>query len=348
MSVFGACILALAVTAVLARVLNPLARRIGLVDRIGGHKQHELEVPLVGGIAMFCGFLFALLALDVPLGEYRALFAGGALLVIVGVLDDFSHLPAWSRLIGQVAAALLMTQWGGVVVADLGPLLGGESVRLGIWAVPFTVFGVVGVINAVNMMDGLDGLAGSISALVVGLLAYLAFFSGQVAAGAILAVLLAAVAAFLGFNLRLPGGRSARIFMGDAGSLFLGFTLAYFLVYLSQEPVNAIHPVTALWLLALPLFEAVTLIIRRVAAGRSPFAADREHIHHALLVRGFGPVGSLLLVVGIAAVFAIAGALADMAGISPWIMFSAFAALFALYALVMFLAWRSGGLRHPG
>ena len=318
-----------------------LARPIGLVDRVGGHKQHDGEVPLVGGIAMFCGFMFAVLALDVPLGEYRALVAGGALLVIVGVLDDLTHLPAWPRMTAQIAAALLMTQWGGVVVTDLGPLLGGDSVTLGVWAVPFTVFGVVGVINAVNMMDGMDGLAGSISAMVMGLLAYLAFSSGQVGASAILAALVPVVAAFLAYNLRLPGRRCARIFMGDAGSLFLGFTLAYFLVRLSQDPVNAINPVTALWLLALPLFEAVSVIIRRLAAGRSPFAADREHIHHALLIRGFGPVGSLLIILAVAGLFAIAGTLADIAGVSPWVMFCAFAALFTLYAVLMFRAWRS-------
>jgi UDP-GlcNAc:undecaprenyl-phosphate GlcNAc-1-phosphate transferase len=327
------------------QVLVPLARRIGLVDRTGGHKRHDREVPLVGGIAMFCGFLFAVLTLDVALSGYRALFAGGALLVIVGVLDDFRQVPAGSRLVAQIVAALMMTQWGGLVVSDLGPLFGSGSVALGIWAVPFTVFGVVGVINAVNMMDGLDGLAGSISALVVTLLAYLAMSAGQVGASAILAVLLSVVIAFLGFNLGLPGGRPARIYMGDAGSLFLGFGLAYFLVQLSQEPVKSIQPVTALWLLALPLFEAVTLIIRRLAAGRSPFSADRQHIHHALLVRGMSPAATLLAILAVSGILAVGGTLASVMDVSAAVMFGAFVALFTAYAAMMSFLW---GRRVPG
>lgn len=341
MRLLFACLLAVTVTAVLIRILIPLAHRIGLVDRVGGHKHHDGYVPLVGGIAMFCGYLFAVLALEIPLGEYRALFAGGALLVIVGVLDDFQCLSTWFRLAAQALAALLMTQWGGVTVSDLGPLLGGPAISLGVWSVPFTVFGVVGVINAVNMIDGLDGLAGGIAALVLGPLGYMALVSGHFSASAVLAILLSVVMAFLAFNLRLPGGRSARVFMGNGGSLFLGFTLAYFFVYLSQEPVSAIAPVTALWLLALPLFEAVTLIVRRLAAGRSPFAADREHIHHALLIRGFGPVGSLVFILALSACFAVAGTLADLAGISPSVMFALFSALFVVYALLMFRSWRS-------
>lgn len=327
------------VTTILILVMMRLAPRIGLVDRAGGHKLHHGSVPVVGGIAMFCAFFFAVLASELPLGQFRALFAGGALLVIVGVLDDFRHLPAWIRFAAQIGAALLMTLWGGVVLEDLGSLLGTDTLLLGELAVPFTVFSVVGVINAVNMMDGLDGLAGGLVAIVIALLAALAAMAGQVGAAAVLVALLAVVAGFLVFNIRRPGQPSAAVFMGDAGSMFLGFTLAWFLVELSQSPADTISPVTALWLLALPLLDTVTLMVRRLARRRSPFRADREHLHHALLARGLSQSTTVAVVLGASALLALAGALAQRAGVPPWIMFSGFAALFAGYFLAMRHLW---------
>ena len=108
---------------------------------------------------MFCGFVGAVLTVEIPLGEWRALFAASAVVMVVGVLDDFKELSTKARFGAQIAAALIMTLWGGVVVTDLGNLLGTGEIPLGVWAIPFTVFGTVGVINALNMIDGLDGLA---------------------------------------------------------------------------------------------------------------------------------------------------------------------------------------------
>lgn len=332
MSLFAASLLGFSVTIVLILVLVPTARYLGLVDRAGGHKQHEGFVPLVGGLAMFCGFLFANQAMGTSNPAMDALFLGGGLLVIVGVLDDYRHLPAWVRFTAQASAALLMTLKGGVVLEDLGALLSPTPLMLGDLAVPFTVFGVVGVINAVNMMDGIDGLAGGIATIATIMLIWLAADAGQLASIQTLSILLAVIFGFLLFNFPLPTPRKRRVFMGDAGSMFLGFVLAWFLVDLSQKSSGpAFAPVTALWLLAFPLFDTVALMVRRLRRGCSPFVADREHLHHALLAQGLGPRMTLAVMLLGSFVFAIGGIGADRAGMPSWLMFYVLAALFVLY-----------------
>lgn len=332
MSLLAASVLGFFITVILILVLAPLARQIELVDRAGGHKQHEGSIPLVGGVAMFCGLLVALQALGMPSDALNAFALGGGLLVVVGVLDDHRHLPASVRFAAQVGAGLLMTLKGGVVVENLGPLVSPTPLALGDFAIPFTVFGVVGVINAINMMDGIDGLAGGISAVATMLLIWLAADAEQAAAVQALGILLAVILGFLVFNFPLPRARLHRVFMGDAGSMFLGFALAWFLVDLSQNKGgNAFAPVTALWLLAFPLFDTVALMVRRIWRGCSPFIADREHLHHALLAQGLGPRMTLAVMLLGNFIFARAGVGADRASVPSWVMFYVLAGLFGLY-----------------
>jgi UDP-GlcNAc:undecaprenyl-phosphate GlcNAc-1-phosphate transferase len=331
---------AFGVTVLLILVLRPLAFRIGLVDVPGGRKDHAHDTPLVGGIALFCGFFFAVLLVDGALAPYKPLFAGGALLLIIGILDDFQELPAWTRFAAQITAALMMTQWGGVVVEDLGFLLGRDELVLGPWAVPFTVFGVVGVINAFNMCDGLDGLAGTLSLLALVFMALAAFAAGDGAHTSLLMILAAAVLGFLVFNYRVPGRRRALVFLGDAGSMFLGFCLAWFLVALTQAPNAPIAPVTALWLVAIPLLDTVSLMLRRVMKGRSPFAPDREHFHHILLVAGYSVSRAVLVIAVLSTLLALFGLAGLWSSVDQWVMFYAFAGLFLLYFWGVRHAWR--------
>lgn len=340
----AALLTAIIATAVLIHLLSPLARRIGLVDAPRGHKTHEGEVPLVGGLAMFCGFLFAVLIPQIPLTELRPLFAGSALLVIVGVLDDFHELAPNSRFVAQIGAGLLMVLWGGIALEDLGQLIGPEITTLGTWGIPFTIFSVVGVVNALNMLDGMDGLAGGLSLIVFSLLALTAFQSGDTANAIVLFLLAAVVFAFLLFNLRLPRRTKALVFMGDAGSMFLGFAMAWFLIDLSQPQVRTevavITPVTALWILALPLMDTVRIMLRRILGGRSPLVADREHLHHLLGRLGLGVTGCVTLILTLTALLAVTGLWAQSRGIPEHQMFAAFLALFAIYFAGMESVWR--------
>lgn len=336
--------LSLAVTLGVGLVLMPVlaraASRLNLMDQPGGRKAHTGAVPLIGGLVMFLAFAFGLLALPDGLSSLRPLVAGAALLVVVGVLDDIHELSSGSRFAVQIVAALLMVWWGGVVLVDLGYLVGDYRVALGIWSTPLTVFAVVGVINALNMIDGVDGLAGSVTLVTVLAVAVLALAAGAVLAVHVLLVLGAAITVFLLFNLRLPGFPRARVFMGDAGSMFLGFVLAWFLVQLSQGETQAFSPATALWLFGLPLIDTVTMMLRRVARGRSPFSADREHFHHVLLLAGFSHEATLAIMVGVAALLASTGIVGQLVGASPWLMFYGFLAVFGGYFFLILRAWR--------
>ncbi len=328
------------ITGALIGILQPLAMRIGLVDHPRGHKAHEGEIPLTGGIAMFCGFLFAVLLLDAPLSQYRPLFVGSGLLVIVGILDDFHELPAGTKFVAQIAAALIMALWGGIVISDLGAIFGGESIELGVWSIPFTVFAVVGVINALNMADGIDGLAGCLVICTLGFLSLMADLGGLSTTVPLLLLPISVVAAFLLFNFRFPRSSQARVFMGDAGSMFLGYIVAWFLVALSQNPNAAISPVTALWIFAIPLLDTVSIMLRRILKRRSPFLADREHFHHVLLAAGFNVPTAVAMILALSVAAAGAGVTAQTAGAPDWLVFAGFLALFSLYFWGMRHAFR--------
>jgi UDP-GlcNAc:undecaprenyl-phosphate GlcNAc-1-phosphate transferase len=347
MSYVVSAAVAIGVTCVLLLVLRPLALRIGLVDHPGERKHHNGAVPLTGGIAMFCGIVFSVLMLETSLAGYRSFFAGATLLIIVGILDDFRELPVWVRFAAQVGAALLMTVGGGVVVSDFGAISGSGRVELGAWAVPFTVFATVGVINALNMSDGVDGLAGSISFVAFVLLAYIAMAGERSTDALVLLLLACTVGAFLLFNARFPGRRAALAFMGDAGSMFLGFMLAWFAISLSQGERAPMTPVTALWILALPLIDAVSIIFRRVVAGKSPFEASKDHCHHLLLWAGGSVNATVAVLVGATLVAGALGILGLYAGMAESMLFVGFLTLFALHLWVMTGLSKALARRNP-
>lgn len=302
----------------------------GLMGHPGEHRRHAVPTPLVGGIAIFSGLLMAVLVTG-AWREIDAALAGGAvLMVLTGILDDRWELPFWLRFLAQMLAAWMMVRFGGLVLRDLGPLFSADTANLGAWAIPLTIFAAVGVINALNMVDGMDGLAGSLALTAVSGLVFLLFLNGQEADASALAVFGVAVAAFLVFNIR-RGGSRARVFLGDAGSMLIGFVLAWFLVKSSQGVDRSIHPVTALWLLALPLFDAVGVLLRRSLRGRSPFAADRIHVHHLLLDAGWSVSGTLLSLVALAALLAGIGIAAQVAGVPDRYLFLFFLCLFTIY-----------------
>lgn len=334
------CLVGLLATMALVILLSPLARRIGLVDTPRGHKQHRGEVPLVGGIAMFAGFSLGVLAIPMPVSPFLPLFAGAAVVLIVGLLDDFRELHPNTRFAAQIGAGLLMALWGQQTLLDLGPLVGDWTVQTGAWAIPFTLFAVAGVMNALNMQDGIDGLAGGQAALAFLILGTLAFGGGEPVHGTLLLTLASVTLGFLAYNIRVPGRARALVFMGDAGSLFLGFALAWFVVDLSQHPNRVLAPVTALWVLAIPLMDTVCIMLRRLARGRSPFLADREHLHHLLQTLGLGVGGSVALTLVLSGTLAGMGYLAQQNGVPDRTMFGTFLVLFAIYVVSIELAWR--------
>ncbi len=332
---------AFGVTVFLLFLLRPVAFRIGLVDKPDGRKQHKGSVPLTGGLAMVVALSFSILTLNISIGWLRAFLAGALILVITGVLDDLHELSTTARFSAQIIATTIMALWGGVVLNDFGHLVSTAFVvELGWLAIPITVFSAIGVINAVNMLDGIDGLAGLVTLVAVAGMATISFTAGETNILFILGLFAAVLAAFLIFNLYRNKENCSLVFMGDAGSMFLGFVLSWFLITLSQGDERAMSPVTALWLFAVPLFETLTMMIRRVRHGRSPFAADREHVHHMFELAGFSKHMTLLIIISASILFAVVGLLGHFLQILEPVMFYSFLAVFGGYLWLINQGWK--------
>lgn len=282
--VFHSYITAFVVTIFCIWVLMPVAQKIGLIDKPGGRKQHAYATPVVGGIAIFLGFYFSVLTLPMSMHEYKVLFACSAAMMFEGVIDDFIDVRTRYRLLVQVAVAILMVYWGKVAIHTFGYSSKFGYLNLGLWAGPLTIIVVVGFINAMNMQDGQDGLAGSLIAAQIILLLLLALVTGEHVIFVLLLLLLFAVIGFLIFNFPFPGRQHAKIFMGDAGSMFLSLAVSFFAIKLSQSRHFMAHfsPALMAWVLAFPVFDLITVSIARILKGRSPLSPGRDHMHHLL------------------------------------------------------------------
>lgn len=269
--------------------LEPAARRLDLMDYPKGRKDHERPTPVTGGLAMAIASVLAYWAAPNLTPSIQAFCIAAVLLVAVGLWDDKHDLRWYWRVLAQVLAALVVIFWGGVRVEQLGPLFGLGQTSLGFLSVPFTVFATVGIINAMNMIDGADGLAGMLGLAALAMLCAASVYAGNLVLAERVAVLCGALAGFLVWNLRFPWRPRARVFMGNAGSGFLGLVIAWVSFRLTQNDGHPVNPVLALWLLPIPVMDTLVLIVRRLQEGRSPFAAGRDHIHHMMQDAGFGP-----------------------------------------------------------
>lgn len=306
-------LLAMIVAAIALKILFLLAPKIGLVDHPGERRKvHREAVPPIGGLAIFSGLLAACLMLDTWDSTVAFGLAGAAVLVIIGGLDDRFALGHRLRFGAQIAAALLLVIGAGAQLHGLGNLLGFGDIQLGFVAIPFTVFAVVGVINAFNMIDGIDGLAASLA--LVALISTLALLPAGGALTFLIPVVMAATVPFLVCNLELFFCKGRKVFLGDAGSMLLGYMVVWGLITASQgvpatdaTPAipGTLAPSMALWLIALPLMDTFSVMGRRVLAGNSPFAADKGHLHH-LLARIYASTRVALLLMLVAGV-ALAG-----------------------------------------
>jgi len=338
---YGLSLAAFLLSAGLIGLLIKPARRLGWVDQPSVRKRHREPTPLVGGVAMCAAFCsIALLLSEKPQG-YPLLLTGMILLTLIGVYDDLRSIKPSIRFLFQGGAILLMILEGKVVLNNLGDLFGLGGIALGGWAIGFTVFSAIGVINAFNMSDGIDGLAGGLALIAVGWLVILALATPTHSDDTgFLLVLAAVIAGFLIYNLRHPWRTRAGVFMGDAGSTMLGFALSWFMVHLSQSDPAVMTPMTAVWILALPLLDAVAVMIRRIRAGRSPFTADRQHLHHLLLSYGLSDGWCTAILLVAASVSGAVGVAAYWMGVPDYVQFYLFIPVFLLYSVVTALIWK--------
>tara|TARA_Y100000590_G_scaffold379009_1_gene446379 strand:- start:271 stop:1521 length:1251 start_codon:yes stop_codon:yes gene_type:complete len=332
--------LALVVTTILVEVARRLAPAIGLVDSPTDRKSHNGDVPLVGGIAIFGGLL-VMLGPQGIIAEHWQFFAAASLLVAVGIWDDAAGIPPIARITCQAGAVLFVAIPGNAYLVDLGtilPALG--TIKLGWFAIPFTVFAGVGIINAFNLSDGVDGLCGTFTLVALIGLGILAALAGKQSELLLILALSGGLIGFLIFNIRFPGRKQAKAFLGDAGSYLLGLSVLYVSVRLCQGSDRAMPPVTALWFCMIPLLDTVGMIFRRVSRGISPFTADREHIHHIFLLAKFSVTATWLGLVGVAAAGMLFGLFATLNGFSESLILAMFLSASVIYIFTINRTWQ--------
>lgn len=293
----GLPLLAVALTALFIPVARKLALKAGYVDNPGGRKQHDSPIPPVGGIVIFLVFLLLGQFVDPEVGDMRAFYVALGLILITGIVDDAFTVPASVKFFIHFAAASLVVLWGGAQIESLGNLLGFGEMLLGPTAAAlFSIACVVYIINAVNMMDGLDGLAGGKTFIILAWLMIACGLHQWWEALITIAILAGAVAGFLIYNMRHPFRERATIFLGDAGSMALGLSIAWFAIGLSQGPGAVMAPVSVAWIIALPIIDAFGLLVMRLRQGKNPFTPDRRHFHHHFLNAGFSVRQSTVLI----------------------------------------------------
>jgi len=324
-------LIGLAATALLIPALARMAPKLGLLDHPGGRKDHGIAVPLVGGLAMGAVFLACFGIFRVS-GEVSLWFGAAAgIMLLCGALDDHRELGSLPKFGFQIVAAWLIAQFGGATLLHLGDLVSADRLDLGAAAIPFTVFAVVGVMNAVNMADGIDGLAGGLALVAVAWFGAAARYAGADSVFWVACLLAGQLIGFLAFNAPLPRRPRARVFMGDAGSYFLGLVLAWLAIRLSMEERAAIAPITAVWILGIPLADAVALMMRRLLRGRSPFRPDSEHLHHLLQLCGLSRTMTVAVMLSISIVMGAVGLAAERANVPDFAMFYIYGALWIVY-----------------
>jgi UDP-GlcNAc:undecaprenyl-phosphate GlcNAc-1-phosphate transferase len=333
-------LLSFLITAFLIHVFREPATNIGLVDNPGGRKHHEMAIPLIGGLAIFCAFLFSSLLIDDSLHSYKPLFAGMGILLITGIFDDIQDLPPITKIVFQLIAVIILISWDGKVIENLGDLLGLGNIVLGNLSVPFTILCVIGLINSVNMIDGMDGLAGGVIFTNFIAILLLSFLISDVEHVTLLLILCSALFSFLLFNFRGPWRICATIFMGDAGSMMLGFALAWFAIDIFLNTQSHIYPITFAYIFALPIFDAITLIIRRIIKRKSPLSADREHIHHIFLRAGYSYNTTVYGIISLNILYAAIGIAGWYFGVPEPFMFIFLIICFSIHLYFVMHAWR--------
>ncbi|MGF1701393.1 UDP-N-acetylglucosamine--undecaprenyl-phosphate N-acetylglucosaminephosphotransferase [Photobacterium makurazakiensis] len=319
-----------------------LAKRIGLVDKPNARKHHQGVIPLVGGVSIFSTTAMTFLLFS-DLSPNSVLFLVCAtILVITGVIDDRYDISFKIRLVIQAGVSLVMMVIGDMSLHNLGYLMGSEAIQLSIgMSYVITVLGVIGAINAFNMVDGIDGLLGGLASVTFAALGFMFLMDGNSALAMVCALIVVAMLPYIMLNLGIPFGRRFKVFMGDAGSIFIGFTVIWLLIEATQTTgTTSIRPVTALWLIAVPLMDMATIMVRRIRKGQSPFKPDREHLHHICQRIGLSSGMSLVVICLMATLLAAIGIWSDMNEVREAVMFVSFLVVFAAYFFVISHIWR--------
>ena len=311
-------------------ILRPFAIRFNLVDHPTERKNHIGNIPFVGGVCVFLGLLISYLFF-IEFDKFSsALLITASLILIHGVWDDFANLKAQTKIAFQVFVSAIMIYVTDVKLESFGDLFGvSYPLQLGMLSIPITIIAVIALTNAINMIDGLDGLAAGIVLLAItGLIC----FNLTLEFSPFTSILLAAASALLPFIIfNIAPYPQVKVFLGDGGSLFLGYIISWALIY-SAENINNFTPSFALWCVAIPLFDFFTVIIMRIVKKHSLMIARKDHIHHCLENLGLSKQLILLLIVSSGLAILLIGSFIQ--NNFPALSFSVFLILFLFYLFI--------------
>lgn len=274
--------LATSISVMLVPILRSLAFRLNVLDQPDERKVHKEAIPYLGGVAIFCGYVIGVLIASVvykwiPYQNAMIFLVSGLLIFLLGLYDDIKGSHARLKLGVQFLVAGFVVS-NGIYVSELSNPFGSEQIELGLWGQVLSLFWIVGISNAINLLDGLDGLAGGVSSISILFMAGFALYTGNIGLAGLLLALLGGIIGFLVFN--LP---PAKIFMGDAGSLLIGFLFAVFCLIADARGPATVTIIVPVILLTMPIVDTLLAIIRRVKNKQHIFQADKKHLHHRIL-----------------------------------------------------------------
>lgn len=336
-------IIALFTAMIMVPFLQRWALDTGAVDIPDARKVHNQAVPRIGGVAICMAWLFSLLVYMDLAREVRGILAGSLIIFFTGFIDDIYGLTPKKKFLGQIIACLVTITVGHISIHSLGNLFGFGTLAVPeLLSTPFTVLAVVGIINAFNLMDGLDGLAGGISAIALTAIMILGYLAGNHLVMALCAALLGGVLGFLKYNTH-----PARIFMGDTGSLLVGFIIAFLAVLLTQSPGSQVQPLIPFVILGLPIADTIRVMSSRMLQKKSPFSPDKTHVHHRFLDLGLNHRRTVIVIYGIS--LSLAGfALLCRDWSGPALLLTFTAAMACFYLFIALLRSRSRSLQTSG
>ena len=298
-------VLAFLIAVVVALAITPgvifLAAKTGAMDAPDARKVHKKPIPRIGGLGIYAAFMVSMLTVmaftdlsaDV-FHELVGLMVSGTMIVILGLIDDYTNLPAKVKLVGQIAAACVLVAFDVRIDFISDPF--GDFLYLEVFAIPATIFWIVGLTNTVNLIDGLDGLAAGVATIAAVTIFLVALQQDFLLVAVLTAALAGAAIGFLYYNFN-----PARIFMGDTGSMFLGFMLAGISIIGAVKSAATIALIVPILALGLPILDTTFAIVRRYRGGVPIFKPDKGHLHHRLLDLGFTQRQAVLLMYVISA-----------------------------------------------
>lgn len=279
---------------ILLILFDILAPKLRLLDKPNLRKKHIGNIPLIGGLIIYFNILIFIFYFNTS-GFMTTIMFTSFILILLGALDDAVELGVVFRLVTQLICCLIVIG-SGLMINNIGDYMLLPKIEIGILSIAFTVFCVIGLTNSFNFIDGVDGLCSSLaltsilSVLLISVInnthVYLVDFE-------YLFLICFTILFFIIFNI----SKYKKIFLGDSGSMFLGFFVSWILIMTSQSDKQIIHPVLTIWCVSLPVFDITSVVIRRILRRINPFKPDRRHVHHILIELGFSNLNTTIIIV---------------------------------------------------